>query len=218
MPADVSSVSSTMMSQDDACCNEDRRIIRSKKALRAAVIELMERQGFESFTVNDLCEQADLNRGTFYNHFKDKDDLLATLEKEVMDELDVLQDKMKGLNLSDIVISQSRGLPLPFLVELFDYLRQEGDFLHAVLGPGGDVGFGPRLRDSVCTHLIHSILHEKYRYDPTVFVNYYVAFFASAYLGIIIRWLETGMKESSEEMALIAMRLLFIRPGEPIKM
>ncbi len=36
---------------------------------------------------------------------------------------------------------------------------------------------------------------------------------ASAYLGVITHWIETGMKESSEEMALIAMRLLFIRPG-----
>jgi AcrR family transcriptional regulator len=218
MSTDVQDASSFMVLQEDVCCNEDRRIIRSKKALREAVIELMEKRGFEGFTVNDLCEQADLNRGTFYNHFKDKDDLLATFENEVMDDLDILQDKMKDLNLSDIVIGQSRGIPLPFLVELFDYLKQEGDFLHAVLGPGGDVGFGPRLRDSVCTHLIQSILHEKYRHDPTAFVNYYVAFFASAYLGIIIRWLETGMQESSEEMALIAMKLLFIRPGEPIRL
>jgi len=218
MSTDVQDVSSFMVLQEDVCCSEDRRIIRSKKALREAVIELMEERGFEGFTVNDLCEQADLNRGTFYNHFRDKDDLLATFEKEVMDDLGILQDKMKDLNLSDIVIGQSRGLPLPFLVELFDYLRQEGDFLHAVLGPGGDVGFGPRLRDSVCTHLIQSILHEKYRHDLTVFVNYYVAFFASAYLGIIIRWLETGMQESSEEMARIAMKLLFIKPGEPIRL
>lgn len=53
---------------------------------------------------------------------------------------------------------------------------------------------------------------------PSAFVDYYLAFYASAYLGVITHWIETGMKESSEEMALIAMRLLFIRPGEPIRM
>ncbi|MEE0168892.1 MAG: TetR-like C-terminal domain-containing protein, partial [Eggerthellaceae bacterium] len=104
------------------------------------------------------------------------------------------------------------------LVELFDYLRNQGAFLHAVLGPGGDAAFGPRLRDSVCTHLIQSVLHEQYRNDPSPFVSYYLAFYASAYLGVITHWIETGMKESSEEMALIAMRLLFIKPGEPIRM
>ena len=102
--------------------------------------------------------------------------------------------------------------------EIGDYLREQGDFLHAVLGPGGDVRFGPRLRDSVCTNLVQSILHERYRNDPSPFVGYYVAFFASAYLGVIERWIETGMQESSEEMALIAMRLFFIKPGESIKL
>ena len=36
----------------------------------------------------------------------------------------------------------------PFLVELFDCLREQGDFLHAVMGPKGDPSFGPRVRDA----------------------------------------------------------------------
>ena len=151
-------------------CFEDRRITRSKKALRGALIFLMEEKGFDSITVNDLCSARFIKR------------------------------------------------PLPFLVDLFEYLSKQGAFLHAVLGPGGDIRFGPRLRDSVCAHLIQSVLHEQYRNDPSAFVDYYLAFYASAYLGVITHWIETGMKESSEEMALIAMRLLFIRPGEPIRM
>ena len=63
---------------------EDRRIVRSKRALRDALIALMEERGYEAFTVNDLCARADLNRGTFYNHFRDKEDLLLTLEDEVV--------------------------------------------------------------------------------------------------------------------------------------
>lgn len=199
-------------------CTVDRRITRSKKALRDALIVLMEECGFDNITVNDLCARADLNRGTFYNHYQDKDDLLASFEAEVMADLERFQDKMRSLNLKEILAYQLRKKPLPFLVELFDYLRAEGDFLHAVLGSGGDVGFGPRLRDRVCGNLIQSILHERYRSNPTPFVNYYIAFFASAYLGVIMQWIETGMRESSEEMALIAMRLLFIKPGESIKL
>ena len=90
--------------------------------------------------------------------------------------------------------------------------------LDAVWGAGGDVGCGARLRDSLGTNLVQSVLHERYRNDPEPLVGYYVAFFASAYLGVITRWIETGMRESSEEMALIAMRLFFIKPGESIKL
>lgn len=197
---------------------EDRRITRSKKALRAALIDLMEEKGFDAITVNDLCVAADLNRGTFYNHFRDKDDLLAQLEAEVMEDLERFQVQMRNLTVHELLGYRARKKPLPLLVGLFDYLREQGAFLHAVLGSGGDVGFGPRLRDSLCTNLVQSVLHERYRNDPEPFVGYYVAFFASAYLGVITRWIETGMRESSEEMALIAMRLFFIKPGESIKL
>lgn len=196
--------------------NTDRRIARSKRALRTALIELMEERGLDGLSVNDLCARADLNRGTFYNHFHDKDDLLTTLEDEIIADLECIQEQMKGLTVMDLVRYRTRKQPLPFLVDLFDYLREQGDFLHAVTGPGGDIRFAPRLRDSVCANLIQSILHERYRENPTPFVEYYVAFFATAYLGVIEHWIETGMKESSEEMALIAMRLFFIKPGESI--
>ena len=210
----------TVVAQQNAVASicEDRRITRSKRALRDALIKLMEERGFEGFSVNDLCARADLNRGTFYNHFSDKESLLAALEDEIMADLERFQGQMAELTVHSLMTYRARKKPLPFLVELFEYLREQGDFLHAVLGPGGDVRFGPRLRDSICTNLVQSILHGRYRNDPSPFVGYYVAFFASAYLGVIERWIETGMQESSEEMALIAMRLFFIKPGESIKL
>lgn len=196
----------------------DRRITKSKKALREALIALIEERGFDSITVGDLCTRADLNRGTFYNHYRDKESLLESFECEILSDLDRFQERMQDLSLKEIMLCQVKKKPLPFLVDLFRYLQGEGDFLHAVLGPGGDAGFGPRIRDSVCSNLIQTILHERYRKDPTAFVNYYVAFFASAYLGVITRWIETGMEESPEEMARVAVRLLLIRPGESIKL
>lgn len=199
-----------------ASANTDRRIARTKRALRSALIELMEERGLDGVSVNDLCARADLNRGTFYNHFHDKEDLLTYLEDEVIVELESIQEEMKGLTVLDLMRYRARKKPLPFLVNLFDYLREQGDFLHAVTGKGGDIRFAPRLRDSVCANLIQTILHERYRNNPSPFVQYYVAFYASAYLGVIQHWIETGMKESSEEMALIAMRLFFIKPGESI--
>jgi AcrR family transcriptional regulator len=197
---------------------EDRRITRSKRALRGALIALIEERGLDAITVNDLCERADLNRGTFYNHFHDKENLLTALENEVLAEVALLQARMQSVTLGDMLAFRVAGRPVPVLVDLFEYLRGESDFLRAVLGSGGDVRFGPRLREAVCENLVQNILHEKYRTNPTPFVCYYVAFYASAYLGIIARWVENGCPETPEEMARIAMRLLFITPGEPIEL
>ena len=197
---------------------EDRRITRSKRALRDALVELIEERGLTNFSASDLCARADLNRGTLYNNFGDMEGLLAALEDDIMDDLENLQSCMQKLSLKDVLRYRVNKKPMPFLVKLFDYLREQGDFLHAIMGPKGDPSFGPRVRDAVCTEIIQTILHERYRNDPSPFVQYYVAFYASAYLGVITHWIETGMKESSQEMALVAMRLFFIKPGDPIRL
>ena len=103
--------------------------------MRQALIALLEERGFDSITVNDLCDRADLNRGTFYNHFRDKENLLAVLEDEVMADIAALQERMQRISLADMLAYRVAGTPLPLLVDLFDYLREQSDFLHAVLGP-----------------------------------------------------------------------------------
>lgn len=196
----------------------DRRIVRSKRALREALIELTEERGLDGFTVNDLCARADLNRGTFYNHYRDKDDFVADLEGDLFAHLEIYQAEMATLTLKEVALYRAKKKPMPFLVSLFDYLREQGEFLHAMLGPGGDASLGPRIRDSLCTNVVTTLLHEQYRESSDPFVGYYVAYYSSAYLGVITRWIETGMQESSEDMARIALRLLFIKPGESIKL
>lgn len=55
---------------------EDLRVIKTYKALISAILTLLERRGFAQITVNDLCEEAQISRATFYSHFNDKYDLL----------------------------------------------------------------------------------------------------------------------------------------------
>ena len=197
---------------------QDRRIVRTRQALRSALVDLTEERGLEGFTVNDLCERADINRATFYNHFHDKDDLLAQLEGEFMAGLEEFGGKVDGIGGLTVVRANRAKKPLPVLVELFEYLRGSGAFLHAMLGAGGDAGFAPAVSAFVCSSIVEPMLHERYRNSDDPFVGYYLSFYASAYVGVISRWVATGMQESSEDMAVIALRLLFIKPGESIKL
>ena len=173
-----SASNSAIASADTPLAAEDRRITRSKRALRDALVELIEERGLTNFSASDLCACADLNRGTLYNNFGDMEGLLAALEDDIMDDLENLQSCMQQLSLKDVL----------------------------------------RYRVNKKPEIIQTILHERYRSDPSPFVQYYVAFYASAYLGVITHWIETGMKESSQEMALVAMRLFFIKPGDPIRL
>ena len=58
----------------------DRRVSRTKRALKDALTDLILEKGYEAVTVQDVIDRADVGRSTFYAHFLDKDDLLmATL-------------------------------------------------------------------------------------------------------------------------------------------
>ena len=67
--------------------NEDRRIRKTKKALRAALVRLLSRKSVAEITIKELTEEADVHRGTFYHHYRDAFDLKEQLEQEIRQEL-----------------------------------------------------------------------------------------------------------------------------------
>ena len=64
--------------------NTNRRVAYTKKALREAYIDLMIERPLSGITVTDICARADINRSTFYLHYKDVDALLVEIESEVL--------------------------------------------------------------------------------------------------------------------------------------
>ena len=57
---------------------KDLRIIKTRKALYNAFEELMKSKPFEQIKVSDICNEALINRSTFYDHYADKYDLCIT--------------------------------------------------------------------------------------------------------------------------------------------
>ena len=64
---------------DGGGARPDRRVARSRRALKEALTDLILEQGYESVTVQDVIDRADVGRSTFYAHFVDKDDLLMAI-------------------------------------------------------------------------------------------------------------------------------------------
>ena len=56
----------------------DRRVQRTEQLLRAALMSLIQEKGFEALSVQDIIDRANVGRATFYAHFENKEDLLAS--------------------------------------------------------------------------------------------------------------------------------------------
>jgi AcrR family transcriptional regulator len=57
---------------------DDRRVHRTEQLLRTALVSLIEEKGFETLTVQDIIDRANVGRATFYAHFDNKEDLLVS--------------------------------------------------------------------------------------------------------------------------------------------
>jgi len=73
----------------------DPRIRRTRKLLNQAFVDLMHEKGFQSITVQDIADRAEVNRATFYAHYEDKYDLLDSYTRESF--LDWLSQKNPAL-------------------------------------------------------------------------------------------------------------------------
>ncbi|KRG08220.1 TetR/AcrR family transcriptional regulator [Staphylococcus sp. NAM3COL9] len=61
---------------------EDRRVRKTKSAIKNAFIQLLEEKDLEKITIQNITQLADVNRGTFYLHYEDKYILLSDMEDE----------------------------------------------------------------------------------------------------------------------------------------
>ena len=67
---------------------EDLRITKTRAALSSAFFEMLADMELSDITVNRLCEQSGVRRATFYKHFKDKNDFIIYLIKDVRTHFD----------------------------------------------------------------------------------------------------------------------------------
>lgn len=175
--------------------NDDRRIRRTKKLLKESLATLLMKKKLNDITVKELVDLADLNRGTFYLHYRDIYEMLSQIETEMLNELDEISNRF-----SPVVLRDS---PKPYIYEVFQYVADNQTFCKMLLGPYGDIGFVEKLKKMVeekCFRLLIETCPQKALQD----YQYFAAFTVSGSIGLLQRWMENGMKVSPEELAQVA--------------
>ncbi|MCX7846835.1 MAG: TetR/AcrR family transcriptional regulator [bacterium] len=64
-----------------------KRTLRTRQRLLAAALARFCAKGFLATTIEDITEQADLGKGTFYRHFTSKENILVALAEQTLSEL-----------------------------------------------------------------------------------------------------------------------------------
>lgn len=83
----------------------DRRIKRTRYLLVHALTSLMLKKSIKDITVKELCESVDINRGTFYLHYKDIYDMLEQTEQELLEQFEAGLQKLSPGSYSGFSLS-----------------------------------------------------------------------------------------------------------------
>ena len=181
----------------------DRRVRKTRMQLRAGLTQLMREKPIKDITVRELAQLVDINRCTFYLHYRDIYDMVEQVEQEVFDEFEEI---VRAHPAEDL---ESR--PLSLLLDLFEFFSVNSDLSSAFLGGNGDMAFFNKLIDMIRDRVLEYWQREKKK-DPEQF-DYYFSFLASGFIGIIREWFARDMKESPEQMAAMAEQLVLYGMG-----
>ena len=113
---------------------ESRRVQMTKKLLRESVIELMEQKPLNKISIKDICDNADVNRTTFYKYYGDQFELVKEAEDEVLEKLGEFLGNLK-----------SDTLVISMLETFLYYIKENGYAYHILLNNSSDYSFSYRL-------------------------------------------------------------------------
>ena len=196
----------------------DRRVQRTRQALRKALLELIKEKGYDPLSVEEITQRANLGRATFYLHYKDKEDLLVDEFNEMLlERARTLAEIpfsawLPTLENPDHISGEISDSPL---LLIFQHIANHAD-LYRILPKNekADRIYG-RIR-KISTQAISEFIQTKIENDPTpiffeVPLDLLAAYFSGALLSCVNWWLEQDLSHSPEEMTNMFQRLIF--PG-----
>lgn len=174
---------------------DDRRVRRTKQMLRSALLELLREKSVDQITVTELTQKADVNRGTFYGHYKDIYDMVEQMENEMFQEFSDLLHAYPADALR-------HGLR-PILQDVFAFLQRYGDVAAALLERDRDTRFLEKLKGMVAER-VSLEWGRLYQFSTPKEQAFCLSFLVGGAVGLIQSWLEGGRKESPEELAALS--------------
>ena len=171
----------------------DPRIIRTKRMFKEALISLLEENYDKSkLTVQSIADRAELNRATFYLHYRDMEDLMEQIIDEVLEEM---YNTITPLNENQQSIGKGNRVSGSRLIPFLEHIHQHAGLYNVMLA---NKDFRKRVFNIILE--IVSLWGEDRKSRGRSF-KVPNEILVSSTLGIVTWWLEEGTPYSSSYLA-----------------
>lgn len=167
--------------------------VRSMNKIATALLELIREGAYESVTVTEICNRANVARKTFYRSFESKDAVIVYRLENMFAELAAKYDFAEA---------ESREL----LLFCFEYLEKDRMFAAMFT----DSGLYELLIGNVMAFVqiaYDNTLHNSASFEPA-YAEYYYRFIAVGFISLVHTWIESGFKQSAASLVALSRRLL----------
>ena len=166
----------------------DARTRYTEKVIRDSFLSLLKEKHYSRITVKEVCEKAEINRATFYNHYKDVYDLMDHMEDALLSDVDTLIQEADFTDLS------------AHLTMLLSHMREEGPVWLALISENGK----PEILTEIGRHITHAslpLLKANMKGKSEQEVRFLYFFIMNGSVGGMSQWLQGGCRIPEEEVA-----------------
>ena len=178
--------------------DNDIRVKRTKKLLRKGVAELGKTKSINKISVKELTDLVEINRGTFYLHYKDVYDLIDSIENELCEEF---TQEVLAITSNDIL-----HRPVDVLETFFEYFRRHKEIFSVLTGENGDAKFVYRFSEMASVK-ITKLFKDIFPNMSTEKYDFAYNYGRFGFVGIIHCWAMKYPHLSSREIAEKALAL-----------
>jgi AcrR family transcriptional regulator len=181
----------------------ERRRLQTRALLIQTTLQLVLEKGYEAITIQDITDRADLGRGTFYIHFKDKEEVVWTAFKDLFKDLE--QEAHQRLD------RRTPQVEYYGLLNIFQHAEKNRDLYRVMVGGKGSAMLTTRVQDFLAEVFLYDIRNAPQ--PPEVNFNIPEEIEAQILVGVITRlifwWLETPNDYTPEQMAAMSYQALY---------
>ena len=201
----------------DTAEKQDRRIRKTKRAIHAAFLELLEEKNFDDITILELTERADVNRKTFYNHYSNIADVVEEIEDEWAERLiKVLSDALDPFRFNedldiDKIHEHAADLAQPFFETTINELHANPVYFKLLENTAGYSNLINKIVKKE-KDLLVNILRLNITGENMVWMEYFLLFVTNGTMAIIDEWHKKDYPVTSDDMARFC-KILFASEG-----
>ncbi len=168
----------------------DRRVKRTKKVLKDALFELLETKNINQITVTELTALADVNRATFYFYYTDLHDMLRQIQNEAYQTFEQI------LGETTISFSTVEGFA-EYANKVLIVCKENESLCRFIINHDGD----NRLYQQLRYLMLKSVPDTRAVFPEDNPARYSTNFVLTAVTGVLIDWMNDGMKIPTEDLA-----------------